>query len=326
MKAIVYDNYGSPDVLDLREIDKPQVKNSEVLVRVHAASANPYDWHFMRGEPYFMRMMTGLRAPKANGLGADVAGHVEAAGDNVTRLRPGDEVYGEVAESGWGTFAEYICAPEDWLEPKPTNLTFEQAAAVPLAGVTALQGLRDHGKLQTGQHVLVVGASGGVGTLAVQIAKSLGAEVTGVCSTRNVDLVRSLGADQVVDYTQEDFAQAGQRYDLIFQLAGTRSASGCRRALAPEGTLVLGSGSGGGRLLGPVGRIARALMLSPFVGQKLVPFIAKKNKEDLQLLRELIEAGDVTPLIDRTYPLSETPEAIGYLEQGHARGKVVVTV
>jgi NADPH:quinone reductase-like Zn-dependent oxidoreductase len=323
MKAMVQDRYGSPDVLELREIEKPVVEDGEVLVRVRAASANPADWHFMRGLPYVMRPQSGLGKPKNGVLGRDVAGQVEAVGKDVTRFRPGDEVFANV---GTGGFAEYTCVSEDFLELKPVNLTFEQTAAVPLAGLTALQGLRDAGQVQPEQKVLIIGASGGVGTFAVQIAKSFGADVTGVCSTRNVEMVRSLGADHVIDYTQEDFAQSGQKYDLIFQLAGTRSPSECRRALTPKGTLVLSSGESSGRWIGPVDRIIKAVVLSPFVGQKLGSFLAKPNSDDLQFLKELIEAGKVTPVIDRTYPLSETPEAIRYLEEGHARGKVVVTV
>jgi NADPH:quinone reductase-like Zn-dependent oxidoreductase len=323
MKAIVYHEYGSPDVLELREIDKPVVEDDEVLVRVRAASANPADWHFMRGQPYIMRPQSGLRRPRNSVLGRDISGQVEAVGKDVTRFRPGDEVFGDVETAG---FAEYRCVTEGFLGPKPANLTFEQAAAVPLAALTALQGLRDAGQVQPEQKVLIIGASGGVGTFAVQIAKWLGADVTGVCSTRNVEMVRSLGADHVIDYTQEDFTQSGQKYDLIFQLAGTRSPSDCRRALTPKGTLVLSSGESDGRWIGPVDRIIKAVALSPFVSQKLGSFLAKPNEEDLQFLKELIEAGKVKPVIDRRYPLSEAPEAIRYLEEGHARGKVVITV
>ena len=323
MKAIVYHEYGSPDVLELEEIDRPVVKDDEVLVRVRASSANPADWHFMRGVPYVMRPQSGLRKPKNAFLGRDIAGEVEAVGKDVTGFRPGDGVFANV---GSGGFAEYASVPEDFLVQKPVNLTFEQAAAVPLAALTALQGLRDAAHLQPEQKVLIIGASGGVGTFAVQIAKSLGADVTGVCSTRNVELVRSLGADHVIDYTQGDFTQSGQKYDLIFQLAGTSSPSDLRRSLTSEGTLVLSSGDSDGRWIGPVDRLVKAVVLSPFVSQKLGSFLAKENKEDLQFLKELIEAGDVTPVIDRTYVLSETPEAIRYLEEGHARGKVVITV
>ena len=323
MKAIVYHEYGPPDVLALQDIEKPIAKSGEVRVRVCAASANPYDWHFMRGEPYIVRLQGGLRKPKNTVLGSDIAGEVDAVGENVTRYRPGDEV---IAEVGSGGFAEYTCVTEDHLGLKPANLTFEQAAAVPMAGFTALQGLRDHGGTGPGHRVLIIGASGGVGTFAVQIAKSLGAEVTGVCSTRNVDMVRSLGADQVVDYTQEDFTRSGQRYDLIFQLAGTLSASVRRRVLASDGTLVLSSGESSGRWIGPLGRVARAVAVSAFSSQKMVPLFTKRSSEDMQFLKELIEAGEVTPVIDRTYSLSEAPEAIRYLEEGHARGKVVITV
>ena len=322
MKAIVQDRYGSLDVLELKDIDKPLVKDDGVLVRVRAASANPLDWHFMRGLPYIMRPESGLRSPKRSVLGNDMAGEVEAVGKNVTRFRSGDEVIGDVN----GSYAEYTCVSEDLLGLKPANLTFEQAAAVPVAGVTALQGLRDQGRIQSGQKVLIIGASGGVGTFAVQIAKSFGADVTGVCSTRNVEMVRSIGADHVIDYTQDDFTRSEQRYDLIFQSAGTSSPSDCRRALTSKGTLVLSSGESGGRWIGPVDRIIKAVLLSLFVSQRLGAFMAKRSKEDLQVLKELIEAGKVTPVIDRTYPLSEVPEAIRYLEEGHARGKIVITV
>jgi NADPH:quinone reductase-like Zn-dependent oxidoreductase len=323
MKAIVQDKYGSPDVLELQEVDKPVVEDGEVLVRVRAASANPADWHYMRGLPYVMRPQAGLCKPKNRVLGRDIAGQVEAIGKDVTGFRPGDEVFANVETGG---FAEYTCVSEGLLVLKPANLTFEQAAAVPLAALTALQGLRDAGQVQPEQRVLIIGASGGVGTFAVQIAKSLGADVTGVCSARNVEMVRSLGADHVIDYTQEDFTQSGQKYDLIFQLAGTRSPSECRRALTSKGTLVLSSGESSGRWLGPVDRMIKAVVLSPFVSQKLGSFLARANKDDLQFLKELIEAGKVKPVIDRTYPLSEVPDAIRYLEEGHARGKVIITV
>jgi NADPH:quinone reductase-like Zn-dependent oxidoreductase len=324
MKAIVQDRYGSPDVLELRDIARPVAGEDEALVRVRAASANPADWHFMRGVPYFMRAQAGLRKPKNRVLGRDIAGEVAAVGENVTRLRPGDEVFAEIFEGGG--FAEYARVPGDLLEPKPANLTFEEAAAVPLAALTALQGLRDHGRVEPGQKVLIVGASGGVGTFAVQIAKSFGADVTGVCSTGKVEMVRSLGADQVIDYTREDFTTHRGRYDLILQLAGTSSPSACRRALVPKGTLLLSSGESSERLIGPVDRIIKAFVLSPFVRQRMSPFLAKPNRKDLRFLKELVEAGKLTPVIDRTYPLSEVPDAIRYLEEGHARGKVVVTV
>jgi NADPH:quinone reductase-like Zn-dependent oxidoreductase len=323
LKAITYHRYGSPEVLEFQEVDEPIVRDDEVLVRVRAASANPRDWHFMRGLPAFMRLQFGLRRPKHSGLGSDIAGQVEAVGADVTRFRPGDEVYADVVMGG---FAELAGVPEAFVAPKPANLTFEQAAAVPLAALTALQGLRDHGQVQPGHKVLVIGAAGGVGTFAVQLAKWLGAEVTGVCSTRNVELVRSLGADHVVDYSREDVTRGGRRYDLVFQLAGTQSPSDLRRALAPGGTLLLSSGESDGRLIGPVDRIIKALLLAPFVRQRLVPFVAKRSGDDLRVVKELIEAGTVTPVIDRTYPLSDVPEAIGYLEEGHARGKVVITL
>jgi NADPH:quinone reductase-like Zn-dependent oxidoreductase len=326
MKAILRDKYGSPDVLELEDIDKPELGDDEVLVRVHAASVNPADWHLLRGKPYIARLQLGLRKPKDRVLGCDVAGHVEAVGKNVTMLQPGDEVFGSPFMHGFGAFAECVCVSEALLASKPVTLSFEQAAAVPLAASTALQGLRDHGRIEPGHKVLIIGASGGVGTFAVQIAKSFDAEVTGVCSARNVEMVRSLGADHVVDYTQEDFTQSGQKYDLIFQLAGTRSPSECRRALTSKGTLVLSSGESDGRWIGPVGRIIKALVLSPFVSQKMASFTVKPNKEDLQSLKQIVEAGKLTPVIDRKYSLSEIPEAIRYLEEGHARGKVVITV
>src|SRR5438445_432508 len=324
MKAIAYEEYGSPDVLELKDVRKPNVEDDRVLVRVRAASANPYDWHFMRGVPYIARLMaTGLRKPKHSVLGTDVAGEVEAIGNQVTRFRPGDEVFGFV---GAGGFAEYVAAPEKLLALKPANLSFQQAATVPLAAVTALQGLRDVGEIRSGQKVLIVGASGGVGTFAVQIAKWYGADVTGVCSTRNLEMVRSIGANRVIDYTREDFTRTGQAYDLIFQLAGTASPSACRRALTPKGRLVLSSGDSPGRIVGPVARIIKAVLLSPFIGQTMRPLVAKPTSDNLHFLAELIAAGRVTPVIDRTYPLSAAPDAIRYLETGRARGKVVISV
>jgi NADPH:quinone reductase-like Zn-dependent oxidoreductase len=322
LQAITYHSYGSPDVLQLEKVDPPAVGDDQVLVRVRAASVNPRDWHYLRGLPYIMRPI-GLRIPKDGAFGSDVAGHVEAVGRAVTRFRPGDEVYAHVLA---GAFAEQASVPEAALGPKPANLSFEEAAAVPLAALTALQGLRDHGRVQQGQRVLVIGAAGGVGSFAVQLAKSLGAEVTGVCSGGNADLVRSLGADHVIDYTREDFARGGRRYDLIFQLAGTRSPWDCRRALTAKGTLLVSSGASDGRWIGPVGRVLEAVALSPLVGQRLVPFEAKPSARDLETLTGLIEAGTIAPVIDRTYPLRETAAAIRYLEQGHARGKVVITV
>jgi NADPH:quinone reductase-like Zn-dependent oxidoreductase len=322
VKAIVYHRYGSPDVLELREVDLPLPGDDQVLVRAHAASVNPADWHYMRGLPYFMRAAAGLAKPKSTGLGADVAGVVEAVGKNVTQFQPGDEVFGMSIR----TCAEYVRVSELGLAQKPANLTFEQAAAVPLAAITALQGLRDKGQIKRGQKVLVNGAAGGVGTFAVQIAKSFGAEVTGVCSTRNVNLVRSLGADQVIDYTKEDFTRNSQRYDLLFDAAGYRSLSDCRRVLGPDGILVM-CGAGDGRSsLRILARILNALLLSRFGRKKVVSFMAKRNENDLIVLKVLIEAGKVTPVIDRSYPLAAVPDAIRYLEEGHARGKVVITV
>jgi NADPH:quinone reductase-like Zn-dependent oxidoreductase len=282
---------------------------------------NPADWHIMTGTPYIARLSGGLRTPKVGIPGTDLTGRVEAVGGNVTRFRRGDEVFG----AGTRTFAEDASVPEDGLALKPGNLTFEQAAAVPVAGITALQGLREKGRLQSGQKVLIIGASGGVGTFAVQLAKAFGADVTGVCSTRNVDRVRSLGADQVVDYTQEDFARSGRRYDLVFQVAGTASPSDCRRALTPKGTLVLCSGEGGGRLLGPVGRIVAALVRSLLWSQRAVMWIANTTPKDLLDLKQLIEAGEVTPVIDRRYTLAEAPEALRYQGAGHIQGKTVIT-
>src|SRR5215218_2140749 len=323
MKAIVQDKYGPPDVLELRDIDRPEIGDEEVLVRVHAAGVDRGVWHVMTGLPYPIRLAGyGLRAPKYPVLGMDLAGVVESVGNNVTRFQPGDEVFG----IGKGSFAEYVCAREDKLAPRPANLTFEQAAVVAISGLTALQGLRDHGRIEPEQEVLVIGASGGVGTYAVQIAKAFGAHVTGVCSTKKVDMVRSIGADHVIDYTREDFAEGDQRYDLILDIGGNSSLARLRRALAPRGTLVIVGGETDGRWLGGTDRQIRALVLSPFVSQKLGTFVNKENHEDMLVLKELIESGKVTPVIDRTYPLSQVPEAIRYLEEGHARGKVVITV
>jgi NADPH:quinone reductase-like Zn-dependent oxidoreductase len=321
LKAIVYYEYGSPDVLKLEEIDIPVIGDDQVLVRVHAASVNPLDWHGMRGEPLVMRASEGLTKPKNNGMGADLAGRVEAVGKNVTKFHPGDEVFGMSIR----TLAEFARVSEEAIVPKPANLTFEQAAAVPVGAITALQGLRDKGQIQPGQKVLVNGAAGGVGTFAVQIAKSFGADVTGVTSTRNIEMVRSIGADHVIDYTKDDFSRNGQLYDLIFDSVGNRSLSDLRRVLSPKGTLVM-VGAAEGRWIGPLIPPLKALLLSPFVGQKMRFFIAKRKNADLVLLKDLIEAGKVTPIIDRSYPLNRVPEAIGYLEEGHARGKVVITI
>ncbi len=322
MKAIVQHKYGSPDaVLELQDIDKPVLKDDEVLVRVHAAGLHVGDSFGVRGAPFLMRMATGLLKPKYGVPGFDVAGQVEAVGNHVKRFQPGDEVFGTC----YGACAEYACVEEDTLALKPANLTLEEAAAIPTSALAALHALRDVGKVQPGQKILINGASGGIGTFAVQIAKSFGAEVTGVCSTKNMDMVRSIGADHIIDYTREDFAQGGQRFDLIFDNVENRSLSDCRRALTPRGTLILNSGSGahGIKLLA---RIVKPFVLSPFVRQNLRRYLSKPYLEDLVVLKELIEAGKVTPVIDRTYPLSETPEAIAYIEKGHARGKVVITV
>jgi NADPH:quinone reductase-like Zn-dependent oxidoreductase len=322
MKAIVYTEYGPPDVLQYTAVPIPTPKDDEVLIRTHAASVNPIDWHYMRGTPYLMRIQTGLRKPTATRLGIDAAGRVEAVGENVTQFHPGDEVFGACK----GAFAEYVCAPQAALVLKPANVTFEQAAAVPVAALSALQSLRDKGRIQRGQKVLINGAAGGVGTFAVQIAKVFGADVTGVCGTGNVDMVRSIGADQVIDYTQEDFTKNGQRYDLILDMIGNHSLSDLRRALTPKGTLVLVGGMDKGRWLGPLAGPLKAVVLSRFVSQKLLLFLAHSSKDDLIVLRELLEAGTITPVIDRTYPLIEVPEAIRYLEEGHARGKVVIAM
>ena len=323
MKAIVREKYGPPDVLELRDIDLPECADDEVLVRGRAAGVGRDVWHVMTGLPYPIRLAGyGFRAPKNPVIGSDMAGVVEALGRNVSRFQPGDEVFG----IGKGSYAEYVCAGEDKLAPKPANLTFEQAAVLAIMGSTALQALRDHGKVRPGQEVLIIGASGGVGTYAVQIAKAFGAHVTGVCSTQKVEMVRSIGADHVIDYTQEDFAEGDQRYDVILDIGGNSSLSRLRRALAQRGTLVIVGGEGGGRWLGGTDRQLRAMMLSPVVGQKLGTFVNKENHEDLLVLKELIESGKVTPVIDRTYPLARVPEAIRYLEEGHAQGKVVITV
>jgi NADPH:quinone reductase-like Zn-dependent oxidoreductase len=323
MRAIVRDTYGSPDVLELQKIDKPDVAADEVLVRVRAASVNPVDWHTLTGTPYLMRMQAGLRKPKDERLGVDFAGTVDAIGGTVAQFHPGDEVFGGKN----GALAEYVCVREDrGVLPKPANLSFEQAAAVPVAALTALQGLRDKGKIQPGQKVLINGASGGVGTFAVQIAKALGAEVTGVCSTRNVDLVRSLGADHVIDYTREDFTRSDRRYDLMLDIAGSRSWSECRRVLNPHATVVIVGGPKTNRLIGPLGHVFKLCLAGLRSSRKVVFFITKFNKADLVVLRELLETGNVTPVIDRRYELSEIADALRYMGEGHAQGKIVVTV
>jgi NADPH:quinone reductase-like Zn-dependent oxidoreductase len=323
MKAIAYSSYGSPNVLKCEDVEKPTAGDNEVLIKVRAASVNPLDSHFMRGKPYFVRIMAGLIKPKATRLGVDVAGQVEAVGRNVTQFKPGDEVFGACR----GAFAEYVCASESGLVMKPNNVTFEQAASVPVAAITALQSLRDKGQIQPGQKVLINGAAGGVGTFAVQIAKSFGADVTGVCSTRNVDMVRSIGADRVIDYTQQDFTKSGQHYDLILDCVGNHSLLACRRVLTPKGVYIAVGGPSGPWMIGPLAGAIAAPVLSRFVSQNLVMFLARPSKEeDRAIMRELMESGKVTPVIDRCYTLSEVPEAIRYLEEGHARGKVVITL
>jgi NADPH:quinone reductase-like Zn-dependent oxidoreductase len=322
MKAIRYDRYGPPDVLEVRDVAVPTPGDDQVLIRVHAASLNPLDWHFMRGTPYLVRAMAGPLRPKVNGLGADLAGKVEAVGRDVTRLRPGDEVFG----SGRGTLAEYVAVRENAVIAKPASLTFEEAAAVPIAAFTAVQALRDKGHVKPGQRVLINGASGGVGTFAVQLAKAFGAEVTGVCSTRNLDLVRSLGADRVIDYTTDDFCRTGDSYDLLVDIAGGRTLSDLRRVLAPRGVLVGVGGPDTGNWIGPLVGLAQMAVLNRLVRQTLVSMLARSSWDDLVLVQRLLDEVLVRPVIDRTYKLGEVPDAIRYLEAGHARGKVVVTI
>lgn len=320
MKAIVYTKYGPPDVLQFKEVEKPAPKDNEILVKIYAASANPLDWHLMRALPFLARLGGGLRKPKDPRLGVDFAGRVEAVGSNVTQFQPGDEVFGAAT----GAFAGYVCAAENEVALKPANLSFEQTAAIPVAATTALQGLRDTGRVHSGQRVLVNGASGGVGSFAVQIARSFGAEVTGVCSTRNLDIVLSIGADHVIDYTREDFTRNGQHYDLIYDAVGNLSVSAYRRTLNHGGACVIAGFTS-------VPRLFQHMIVGPLrskIGDRKVGLmgIAKINQKDLVYLKELVEAGKVVPLIDRRYPLCETAEAIRYLEKGHARGKVVITV
>ena len=322
MKAIVFDRYGSPDVLELTESDKPVAKDDQVLVRIRAASVNPLDWHRLRGHPYFVRGSEGLRAPKNTGLGADFAGTVEVVGKDVAHVRVGDEVFGMSIR----TLAEHAAVSGEGAVQKPANLTFEEAAAVPLAALTALQGLRDKGGIQSGQKVLVNGAAGGVGTFAVQIAKSFGAEVTGVCSTRNVELVRSLGADHVVDYTREDFTRGAERYDLVLDAVANRSLRALGRVLTPDGVVAV-AGAAHGRSGGkPMFFVVRAVLTKRFRNNTIAPYLTRRSRDDLVFLKELIEAGKVKPVVDRSYPLADAAEAIRYLEQGHAQGKVVITV
>ena len=323
MKAIICHQYGSPDVLTHERVPKPTPNDNEILVKVHATSVNAGDWHLMRGDPFLIRLGAGLRNPKTKILGADVAGQVEAVGSNVTQFRPGDEVFGDLSRYGFGAFAEYIAAPEDAFVRKPANLTFAQAAAVPEAAVTALQALRDHGQIQAGQKVLINGASGGVGTFAVQIAKALGAEVTGVCSTRKVEMVRSIGADHVIDYTKEDFTQNGRQYDLILAVGGNVPISAYRRALSPQGRYVMIGGSS-------MKQLFQAMLLGPWLSmtgnQKLGLMLVKPTQMDLAFVAALLEDGKVVPVIDKAYPFSDLPDAIRYLEAGRAQGKVVINV
>jgi NADPH:quinone reductase-like Zn-dependent oxidoreductase len=323
MRAMVYHTYGSPDVLKLEEVQKPVPQDDEVLVQVHATSVNAGDWHLLRAKPFLMRFMGfGLIKPKHTILGSDIAGRVEVVGRNVTQFQSGDEVFGNTAKSGFGGFAEYVAVPENALVLKPTNISFEEAAAVPQAALTALQGLRDKGHIQKGQKVLIHGASGGIGTFAVQLAKAFGAEVTAVCSTRNVDIVRSIGADHVIDYTQEDFTRNGQRYDLILAVNGYHSISAYKRALHPEGVYVMTGGSNA--------QLFQAMLLGPLISrtgrQKMGNSAHKPNQKDLIFMKELLEASKVKPVIDRRFPLRDVADAIRYLEAGHAQGKVVITV
>jgi NADPH:quinone reductase-like Zn-dependent oxidoreductase len=322
MKAIIQDEYGSADVLELQELDTPVPKDAEVLVRVHAAAVHPGDWMLMAGRPYIIRLGFGLRRPKKGIPGFDVAGRVETVGKDVTAFRPGDAVFG----NGDGTCAEYVAAAEGALAPKPVAFSFEQAAAVPVTGLAALEALRDHARVRSGQKILINGTSGGVGTFAVQIGKALGAEVTGVCGGKNADTVRSLDADDVIDYTREDFTRGARRYDVILDNAGNHSLAACRRALAPGGTPIPNNGTSGGRWLGTVGRTLGALVMSPFVRGQGRPLVSIVKRDGLNALTELIEAGQLAPVIDRTFPLRKTAEAMRHVGEGHARGKVVITI
>lgn len=322
MKAVTYRSYGSHEVVRFEDVPVPTVTEGGVLVRVRGASVNPYDWHFMRGEPYFMRLQSGIAAPKRTSLGVDFSGIVEAVGPGVAGFTTGDEVYGMCD----GAFAEYLCADPSHIALKPHMLDFDHAAAVPLAGLTALQGLRDAGGVRRGDNLLIIGASGGVGTFAVQLAKHSGCHVAGVCSTRNCDLVRSLGADEVIDYVQQDFASAGRKYDLVFQLGGQDSPLHCRHALTRRGKLIVSSGESHGKWIGPVSRIITALAVSPFVSQTLTTLSVRRSRADLEFLAGLIDDGALKPVIDRRYPLAQAGEAIRYVEQAHSRGKVLVAI
>ena len=323
MKAIVYDHYGPPDVLHYEDIEKPIPTDDQVRIQVRASSVNPYDWHFIRGTPSILRLFAGLRVPKSRLLGADVAGVVEAAGRNVTAFKPGDAVFGTAK----GSFAEYVCAIETTLALKPEKLTWEQAASTPIAGITALQGLRDKGKILPGQQVLINGAAGGVGTFAVQIAKSLEARVTAICSTRNIELVRSIGADKIIDYTRENFIHGSQRYDVLFDLVGNNPLPACLRVLQPKG-IYIGCGGGGPerQSIEFLGSMLGSLLLRPFTSRKMPGLLAKVNTADLNVLADLVRSNKITPVLDRTYALKETAQAIRYLEQCHARGKVAISV
>ncbi|MCH8911538.1 MAG: NAD(P)-dependent alcohol dehydrogenase [Chloroflexi bacterium] len=321
MKAIVQYKYGTPDVLELKEVEKPVARDDELLVKVHAASINAADWFVLTGLPYVVRPAFGTIRPRHKIPGQDLAGTVEAVGKNVTQFKPGDEIFGENHD----TFAEYVCVPEKGMALKPAVLSFEEAAAVPLAALTALQGLRDIGKVQPGHRVVINGASGGVGTFAVQIAKAFGAEVTGVCSTRNMEMVRSIGADHVIDYNKQDFTGTEKRYDVVFDLVGSPSLPACRNALVPGGILVMSAG-GKGRWIGPIGRIIKAMATGPFVKNKMKPFVAGPNTTDLNELRDLIEAGKLSPVIDRRFTLKEVPEAMSLQGEGHAQGKKIIVM
>jgi NADPH:quinone reductase-like Zn-dependent oxidoreductase len=322
MKAVVYTHYGGPDVLQLKDVEKPQPRDDEVLISVHAASVNAADAYLLKGKPLFLRLEYGLLRPKKQILGADIAGRVEAIGRNVKTLQPGDEVFGDLSGCGWGGLAEYVAVPGAAVTAKPAGATFEEAASVPMAAVTALQGLRDKGRIQAGQKVLIHGASGGVGTFAVQLAKAFGAEVTAVCSASKMDLMHMLGADRIIDYTREDFSRNGQRYDLILVTNGSRSPFDYRRALKPNGACVVTGGA--------MRQIFQTMFLGPALSRagnkRLVTLLARPNRQDLNVMKDLIEAGKITPVIDRRYPLAEAPEALRYLGAGHARGKVVITV
>jgi NADPH:quinone reductase-like Zn-dependent oxidoreductase len=322
MKAAIYTSYGPPDVVRISDVEKPVPKDDEVLIKVRATSVNPLDWRLMKGEPFILRLFFGLRKPRSGRPGIDVAGEVEAVGSNVTQFKPGDEVFGACR----GAFAEYACTAQSKLVMKPGNVTFEQAASVNVAGLTALQGLRDHGKIQPGSKVLINGAAGGVGTFAVQIAKSFGANVTGVCSTRKVDMVRSIGADEIIDYTENDFTTSNQRYDLILDCVGNHSFSACRRVLNPNGRCVMIGAPHDASVMGLLAQMIKTVLLSALVSQKAVMFIAKASQDDLTLLGELIANGKLEPVIDKSYSLSDAADAVRHVEEGHARGKVIITL